>query len=562
VRLFPAAVAAAAAFSTLAHVRPAHADVTTQDADERAQLKRDLPAAAEALALGDAAATAGKLEEATAHFASASNLAPRNPLPARRYCEVLAARGLKHEAIAACERAKTVGGSPLEMRAIITAYLSGDKLPTSDELAHAWFYAGQIHRHVPTLGLPYAARCEIALRIGDGRLLHECLEDLARLAPDDAETRRIQAAVAAATPWRMWLGFAAIAAALLFTAAHAARKHGRWKLRPAQPLTSGAAILLALLTGAGIARADQMKMDPKITAEHYKAAMEAARKAQAAAAVQSGKGAAGQAPEPGHLEKGDLTKGIIDENDPEGSVPDPTNMNPLEAGYVLQDLLARAEDATKRNDWPAVVKWYRAIVKMVPDRSAGFVKLCEGYEKIGDAERARKACALALSADGVTVDDYAKFVRLVLAKTGPLDQADRAQIDEVVKHLLQDPKTLLPAYHLQCELAVRVSDQALLETCSRELYTRAPNDAKSVGFRWALAMQKQQYDEARSLIEKAKQAGVRPDGIANMEALTGSHLGNQRVRTASFAAVALLLIGLGVAGYVTWSRTRRPASPA
>jgi hypothetical protein len=524
---------------------PAHADVLTQDSEERKHLARELPAASEALILAEASLATRHLEEATAHFARARTLAPRSPLAARRHCEVLAARGFKAEALAACDRAKALGAGPLEMRATVSAYLAGDAPPTADDLAHAWFYASQVQRQVPTLAYAYAARCEIALRIGDGRLLRTCLDDLARIAPQDAETQRFAAAADSLAPLVMWLGLGTFALLGLGTLVHALSRASRSRLKASLPLISGVTVLLALGAAAAPARA---ALDPAVTEAHLKAATAAQNSAAAAKAPAA---------------SGDLSPGAIDEANPEASVPAPGSVNPLQYGYVLQDLLARADAATTRSDWPAVVRYYRAVVKMVPDRSAGFSKLCQAYEKVGQLDLARKSCALALSADGVLVDDHARFVRLVLGKPGPLDEADRAQIHQVVTHLRKEERTVLPAFHLQCELAIRDGDQALLEACSRELAARAPADPKTVGFQWALAMQKRRFDEARALIDRAKRAGVQPDGIASMEALTDTSLSGQRKKQISLVVALVALLGFGgLAVVAARGRGQRRASPA
>jgi hypothetical protein len=67
----------------------------------------------------------------------------------------------------------------------------------------------------------------------------------------------------------------------------------------------------------------------------------------------------------------------IDHENPEASVPPAKerNANPLEMGYLLQDLLERAEQARKQNDYRAVVRYARAVVKAVPERAKSWSKL-------------------------------------------------------------------------------------------------------------------------------------------------------------------------------------------
>jgi hypothetical protein len=81
----------------------------------------------------------------------------------------------------------------------------------------------------------------------------------------------------------------------------------------------------------------------------------------------------------------DLSKRhAIDEHDPEASVPTPEQAmrNPLEMGYLLMDLIARAEAATQRGDHAAAVRYHRAIVKAVPARALAHANLCRAQETL------------------------------------------------------------------------------------------------------------------------------------------------------------------------------------
>src|SRR5262245_12584459 len=84
----------------------------------------------------------------------------------------------------------------------------------------------------------------------------------------------------------------------------------------------------------------------------------------------------------------------INDANPEASVPDlkVANENPLEFGYFLQDLLLRAEEARKAKDYPAVVRYYRAVAKGAPERAKGWGKLCEAYQLVNDRVKALNAC--------------------------------------------------------------------------------------------------------------------------------------------------------------------------
>ena len=578
-----AAVVALLVPSVLLSTSTVRADVTTQDANDRISIARELPAAMALLNQAEAAVAAKDLEQAASLFARARAEAPRKALPGRRYCETLAALGRREQAIAACEAAKTIGEGPLEMRATVTAYLSGPSAPTSDQLARAWFYASYIKKGLPLLALGHAAVCDVALKVDDGRLLELCLGDLLRVAPGDPETKRIQAAIAARRPWGAWVVFALIGLGALATVAHALVRltHPLAKQRPA---ASALALLLGtsgLLVAAGLggvpaAYAEASPTKPTTTSgalPHYPYAPGAGRSfgspppalsAPVAPSPPPVAAAKASALTPEVVKKGDIGAVDIDEANPEATVPGPekASLNPLEYGYIVQDVVARAEAASQRGDVPAEVRFYRALVKMVPDRAIGFSKLCAAYEKLGDRDRAIEACVLAVSTEGVKIEDHAHLARLVLGNPGTISDKHLTLLRNVIAHLRSDPNSAIAADHISCELALRTSDQAMLEACTAGLAAKAPRDPKTVSFQWALAVQKHDRVEALRLIEQAKQAGVFPEGIKQMQVLTESKLGSARSWPLWRLALGLAFASIVVFAMVTLRRRTSPPRPA
>ena len=112
----------------------------------------------------------------------------------------------------------------------------------------------------------------------------------------------------------------------------------------------------------------------------------------------------------------------INERAPESSVPTPKQRdgNPLEFGYFVQDLLAKAEIATKKQDHQAAIRYYRALAIAVPDRATAWSKLCEAYEIVQDRERLIGACKYAMDRAGGTLVDYQRFVRVMVKNPGDL----------------------------------------------------------------------------------------------------------------------------------------------
>ncbi|MBC7988543.1 MAG: hypothetical protein H7Y19_03025 [Luteimonas sp.] len=246
-------------------------------------------------------------------------------------------------------------------------------------------------------------------------------------------------------------------------------------------------------------------------------------------------------PNPGQLS----SKFRIDDRDPEASVPPPKeqNANPLEFGYLLQDLLERAEQAHKANDLHGVVKYYRAVAKAVPDRAKGWAKLCEAYEAIKEVDKATKACRYAVDREGVELADYVRYVHLILAKEGDLRPDDRTELTKVLEHLSKQNGLELATSHLRCEIGVRLGDVAMLETCTASLAKLAPEDPRTVVFQWSLAMHKGQRQEAERLIERAKSQGVVLSSITRMAEATAA-LGRPKFRW-QFLVAGLLVLAFG-----------------
>jgi tetratricopeptide (TPR) repeat protein len=515
---------------------PARANPDLYDSQEQARIAREMPAAADLLHRAQGAMGAGQPATAEALLARARALVPRSALPARRHCEALAALGRKQEAIAACDRARMLGGSPADMRATVAAYLAGAAAPTVEDVGQAMHYAELAREREPDLHFGAAGRCDLARKLGDGHMLRACLAELQRVAPDHEETRRALAAAAAGPPWRLLVGLGVLALAGLATLAHALWRALKLRQRVApRPADAPVALLaLAALFLAG-ARA------------------QAAPAAGGAAAPAAG----------GRIERSQLSDFEIDDADPERTVPTPEKIaaDPLQFGYLLQDLIDRADAATRSGDHAAAIRYYRAVVKAVPDRSVGLAKLCAAYEANGERDNAIKACGVALTKPGVKLEDHVRFVRLMLGTGGVLGGPQRNIVQSAIGHLRRQPGGLLPAEQLQCELALELGDTPMLQTCSAALAVAAPADARTVFFQWALAVRTGDSDGAGRLVARAREIGMAPDSLRQMEAVAVRSHPLRRwglpVLLLMMAAVAVVAAGLLARGALR----RRAAAP-
>ena len=257
-----------------------------------------------------------------------------------------------------------------------------------------------------------------------------------------------------------------------------------------------------------------------------------------------------------HTLPGQLSsKFAIDPRDPEANIPSikDRNDNPLEFGYFLQDLIERAEQARKLNDLPGVIRYYRAVAKAVPDRAKAWSKLCEAYEDAKDRDRAIRACKYAIDRPAVELQDYVRYVHLILASEGQLTPSDRSELTAVLAHLEKQRSLDLVVNQLRCEMGVKLKDVPLLETCTKELARLAPDDPRTVVFEWSLAMHKGQRTEAERLIGRARKSGVVLENVNRMQELTSS-LGGFPRRPLLLVVAAAVLIGLLALGLVARRR--------
>jgi tetratricopeptide (TPR) repeat protein len=250
----------------------------------------------------------------------------------------------------------------------------------------------------------------------------------------------------------------------------------------------------------------------------------------------------------------------INETDPEASVPSPRerDRNPLEFGYLLQDLIEGAEMARKAGDYQGVVHYYRAIVKGAPERAKGWSKLCEAYALVNDHQRAATACGSALSRPGVELQDYTRFVHETLLLPGKPTPANAAKLKDVLAHLDQQPNIELATAQLRCEVGVALGDSRLLEAGTAAMTRLAPKDPKTVIYQWTLAMQRGQTEAAGRLLKQAKGLNLPPENLERMQALTAGSGRYRYVWTGLVAAASLLLAG----GVLLLARRRRGAALA
>jgi tetratricopeptide (TPR) repeat protein len=523
------------------------------DSRELERLKASSVETADLFAQGEAHLAKAELKEAAESFARVRASEPESALAARRHCQVLTELGRHGEAMAACLAARKLSHTVMDERAMVGAILSGDKAPSIEALASA-IRLVQLIKRLPDQPFGDAALCEVAYRIGDSGMLKKCVEGLQRIAPDHYETRRWSAALNTAPAWPYWLGWGALALGSCATLAHAVAR----RLRPRARLGAAAPALLVAMALATPVR-------PAL----------AQSSASSAAAPAPAMSVERLAPDKLPEDRSDVhwqlsSKFVINPDDPEKSVPslEDKNAAPMQFGYYIQDLSSEAAYAEQKGDFVKAGKFWAALSKAVPDVAVGYRRACRAFRRAQDSEKALLYCSAALSRSGVIVDDYAQYGELMLAKPGPLQPNDIADLDAVVEHLRTSvdgqPDSLIAGERLACGIGVQLSDEKRLQFCTDRLSKGAVKDhVNTLFFRWNLAMLRRDYGAAKALLPEMKKAGMPAAALQKAEEKTfeASAWWRRPLKDWRYGAGLVALLAVA-AGLMLYFRRNKPSNPA
>jgi hypothetical protein len=249
------------------------------------------------------------------------------------------------------------------------------------------------------------------------------------------------------------------------------------------------------------------------------------------------------------LNRANLSGVDIADANPEASIPsvDDQLKDPLRFGYLLQDMLANAQAATKRGDAETAARYYLALAKAVPT-AYGPGHLCETLVTLNDREGALSACREATMREGVTLADYARLAALLMASPDPLSKDVRAELDAIVAHVSSQKEAGVEGERLRCNVATRLHDVGMLEACTAALANAAAGDPVTISFQWTLAMEKHDFGAAKQIAAHARQAGVAEKAVTTMEEATSALRRRWFIRAALWiigGALALILLGVG-----------------
>jgi tetratricopeptide (TPR) repeat protein len=453
------------------------------------------------------ASTRADYEKALALFQELDKIAPESAILPRRQCQALTALGRRLDAIDACTHALNIHPrSAATLRAAIAARLAGPGAPSVTQLGYALQYAVNAEELVDNRTLRIAGRCDIAAKLGDVEMLNRCIQALEELDPNDYETARANALVGTVRPGAgmlsVWFGLLAL---VIGTVYHAVTRKRR-------PVASAAALLVLFFIA--------LRAQPC-------AAQEEAAPADSAAGVPRDTGSEttkepdGEVPGKLHGGAGHMSKFVIDDSNPENSVPTPEQRDgdPVQYGYYIMDLSDHALWAIRDGDHRKAARMYRALAKAVPDEAVGFQRSCDQFEAAGDLTEATKMCAGALTAKSSKLADYSHYARLALQQK-KLAPTELQNLDAVVAHLKETDATRMTGLNIECAVGAHEADSTRLQRCVPELMTKAPDNYETLYYAWAMAMVKHDYAGAERLVERLKKTSTSPTNMKLIETAT------------------------------------------
>src|SRR6478609_6774275 len=260
-----------------------------------------------------------------------------------------------------------------------------------------------------------------------------------------------------------------------------------------------------------------------------------------------------------------LSHFAINFDDPESQIPTiaERNADPLEFGYFLQDLAAEALRAERKKEYGKAVKFWRASAKAVPDEAVAFSHACAVYQVMGEREHALEYCARALNLRGVTSAEYLRYAELMIAQPEPLTAAQVQDLDAAIGHLRTQPTGTEPASVIECQMGVKLEDEARLARCTAVLAKSMPNDPHTLTYLWSLAMKRRNYGEARGLLDEMAKTSMQPSALADLRAATAkaSAWWRRPFQDPRYGFALICLVGLGAWLIVRKRAQLRDATP-
>lgn len=258
----------------------------------------------------------------------------------------------------------------------------------------------------------------------------------------------------------------------------------------------------------------------------------------------------------------------VDDENPLASVPSESarNQYPLEFGYYLQDLVARAQVPFFAGEYEKSIPYYEAIAKAVPETAIACSKLCVAYDAVGKPELALANCAKAMSLKGARVMDHTRFLKLSLNQR-VLSESATVDIEASLKHLREHLASAAPrklaneaeqrvkanlkqqlgdkliaqgsgeqlehaaesedgsgegaalpletqVELFECKLASIIRDAQRVRACVSALEAQHAEPRVVLGFKWSEAAAEQSLQKLDAVLQEAAKLGMGPEAIS------------------------------------------------
>jgi hypothetical protein len=451
------------------------------------------------------------------------------PRDAREACEV----GLKlagdapisATTVEACHNAFLATQGPRDTRNKVAALLAEKAKPDLDVIALTALMADAARKQAPDQPWGTLARLDIARHLQRADLLATSRSDLQSFAATNDAVRIALADDRIGRPpvW-VWILRILVLLGLAGTAVHALlhRSKAAARKKTSSTASQAAAALLVLLSLLVCSQA-----------------------AAAPAGVPD-------------MKDGQLSRFKIDDAHPEAAVQKllGTDNDPLQLGYLLQDLSARVSAAVAKHDNAAAARYYHAISLAAPT-AFGPRKECEALEALGDITGAVVACRELLTREGVVINDYAHFVDLVLENPKPLPELEPQELENVISHLEKGVKGGHLPTVLRCKVALRFDDRGALETCRAAMSTAPTNDPTVISIKWGLAVREHDKARALGLVEEARKAGLDWQKVNKMLQATNAMARQRFQRAGVLGGLGILCIAAAFLGARLVASSRR-----
>ncbi len=201
----------------------------------------------------------------------------------------------------------------------------------------------------------------------------------------------------------------------------------------------------------------------------------------------------------------------VNDEDPLQNIPTPAerNAHPLEFGYYLQDLIARAQQALTQKDWARSAKFFEVIARIVPDQAITFSRLCTCYGELGRYDVAAANCGRAIQLPGALVVDHLRFIKFTLRKE-KFTSTDATNIDASLEHLRAQKPELLVAPPPTDTAALQAAASAAVASAAAASASAAAQKAPAGAAPSASAKADFTYEEYQRQIHGLKNVPEKP----------------------------------------------------